>query len=286
MTSLDDLLTAQDPGPEPGPGGHHGTGTEPGTEPGTERETEPERAPARAARRHLWMLMYHSVTVTAADPYNITVTPDRLRTHLDWLRARGLRGVSAAELLAAHDAGDAGGLVALTFDDGYTDFTRNALPLLRRHGFTATVFVLPGRLGGENEWDELGPRRELLDEAGIRAAADAGMEIGSHGLLHRALPDLDDATLRAETADSRARLAELTGREPAGFCYPYGTVDERSVTAVRDAGYAYACAIDPGPLTGRYALPRVHVGQSDGTARLRLKRLLHPLRRRPVEAGA
>ncbi|AKG44102.1 polysaccharide deacetylase [Streptomyces xiamenensis] len=255
-------------------------------EPEQDREGEREQAPVRgrAARRHLWTLMYHSVTVTPADPYNITVTPDRLRTQLGWLRKRGLRGVSAAELLAAHDAGDPSGLVALTFDDGYTDFTRHAVPLLRQHGFTATVFVLPGRLGGENEWDELGPRKELLDEAGILAAAEAGMEIGSHGLLHRALPDLDEDTLRAETAGSRERLAELTGQDITGFCYPYGTIDQRSVDAVREAGYAYACAIDPGPLTGRHALPRVHVGQADGGARLRAKRLLHPLRRRPVEA--
>jgi hypothetical protein len=52
---------------------------------------------------------------------------------------------------------------------------------------------------------------------------------------------------------------------------------------VRDAGYAYACAIDPGPLTGVHALPRLHVGQRDTAWRLALKYRLHRLRRRPVE---
>jgi hypothetical protein len=68
-----------------------------------------------------------------------------------------------------------------------------------------------------------------------------------------------------------------------GFCYPYGTVDRRTVEAVRSAGYRYACAIDPGPLTGPLALPRVHVGQNDDAVRLFLKYRLHRLRRRPVE---
>ncbi|MEO3751656.1 polysaccharide deacetylase family protein [Streptomyces sp. B6B3] len=233
--------------------------------------------------------MYHSVWPDARaqpDPYRVTVSVDRLRRQLRWLRRRGLRGVSAGELLRAARAGRAAGLVGLTFDDGYRDFLDHALPLLREHGCTATVFVLPGRLGGDNAWDAEGPRKPLLTADGIRAVAAAGMEIGSHGLTHVSLPELvargDHAALRREVADSRALLRELTGREVTGFCYPYGAVDPASVAAVRDAGYDYACAVDPGPLADVHALPRVHVGEADTGPRLRAKRLLHPLRRRKV----
>ncbi len=51
-----------------------------------------------------------------------------------------------AELMRAHAEGRRG-LVGLTFDDGYADFLHEALPVLRSHGCTATVFVLPGRPG-------------------------------------------------------------------------------------------------------------------------------------------
>jgi len=246
----------------------------------------PGAAPARtASRRPPWVLMYHSVSDLAGpvnDPYRITVTPVRLEGQLRWLRDRGLTGVSVGELLRARAAGRGGGLVGLTFDDGYADFAETAVPLLRRYECTATAFVLPGRLGGSNAWDELGPRKPLLDADGIRAAAQAGMEIGSHGLLHTDLTAADDAALERETAASRALLADLTGTTPAGFCYPYGTVDARAVGAVRAAGYAYACAIDPGELTGVHALPRVHIGDEDTPVRMFLKRALHPLRRRPL----
>jgi peptidoglycan/xylan/chitin deacetylase (PgdA/CDA1 family) len=229
--------------------------------------------------------MYHSVLPAAEatpDPYNVTVSTDRLDRQLRWLLRRGLRGVSVGELLRAAATGRARGLVGLTFDDGYADLLHHALPVLRRHGCTATAFVLPGRLGGVNSWDTPGPRKPLLTADGIRAVAEAGIEIGSHGLAHRRLPDIPDTdadALRAETADSRALLREITGREVAGFCYPYGSVDARAIAAVRDAGYDYACAIDPGPLTCRHALPRVHVGAADTAPRLAAKRLLHPLRR-------
>ncbi len=229
-----------------------------------------------------WVAMYHSVGDATDDPYRVTVTPDRLDAQLGWLRRRGLRGVSMTELLAARSRGEGRDLVGLTFDDGYADFVEHALPCLRRRGCGATLFVLPGRLGGVNAWDPLGPRKPLLTADGIRHAAAEGVEIGSHGLTHVDLTRADDAALSAETAESRALLTELTGAPVTGFCYPYGTVDARAADAVRTAGYRYACAIDPGALTGPYALPRVHVGQNDTSVRLLLKTRLHRLRRRPV----
>ncbi|MGW7263009.1 polysaccharide deacetylase family protein [Streptomyces sp. NPDC054842] len=231
-----------------------------------------------------WVAMYHSVGDCSDDPYRITVTPGRLDRQLGLLRRRGLRGVSMADLIAARARGEGRGLVGLTFDDGYADFVEHALPVLRRHDCGATLFVLPGRLDGDNAWDPLGPRKPLLGKQGIRvAAATEGIEIGSHGLTHVDLTAADDAVLRAEVAESRALLAELIGTGVDGFCYPYGTVDQRVVDAVRAAGYRYACAIDPGPLTGPFALPRVHVGQNDTAVRLLLKHRLHRLRRRPAE---
>ncbi|WP_328466337.1 polysaccharide deacetylase family protein [Streptomyces sp. NBC_00448] len=239
-------------------------------------------APAgvHAGRRAPWTLMYHSVgDRRAGDPYLVTVTPERLAGQLRWLRRRGLTGVGMRQLLAARARGRAGRLVGLTFDDGYADFLTEAVPLLRAHGHTATVFVLPGRLGGTNAWDPDGPRKPLLTADGIRAAHTAGMEIGSHGLLHRDLTALDDADLDLELTESRSLLTDITGTVPAGFCHPYGAVDPRTALATRRAGYDYACAVDPGPVACGHALPRTYVGQADNSPRLHAKRLLHRMRR-------
>ncbi|MEV7342970.1 polysaccharide deacetylase family protein [Streptomyces sp. NPDC093544] len=248
----------------------------------------PVSADAPATRRldttAPWVAMYHSVGDPSDDPYRITVSPDRLDQQLTWLRRRGLRGVSMSDLLAARARGKGRDLVGLTFDDGYADFVENALPLLQRHDCGATLFVLPGRLSGDNGWDPLGPRKPLLSKQGIRlAAASVGIEIGSHGLTHVDLTQADDALVYTEVTESRAVLSELIGAHVEGFCYPYGTIDQRVVDAVRNAGYTYACAIDPGPLTGPHALPRVHIGENDTAVRLLLKLKLHRLRRRPAE---
>jgi len=245
------------------------------------RHLEPEDAvgPANGIRnrgdRMPFITMYHSIEPYQDDPYLVTVSPQRFEQQLDWLQARGLHGVSMGELLAAQRCGAAGDLVGLTFDDGYADFFRYALPVLRRRGFTATVFAIAGKLGAENSWDAEGPRKALMTAAQLREIAESGIEIASHGLTHVSLPSVPDDTLADETLRSRQMLQELTGQEVSGFCYPYGDIDDRSFEHVRGAGYGYACAIWASPFTGRHALPRTYIGDADYPLRLRAKWIRH-----------
>ncbi|CAM5258709.1 polysaccharide deacetylase [Streptomyces badius] len=217
------------------------------------------------------------MTDPSDDPYGITVSPSASTSSCPGCAAGRLTGVGVSELLRAGASGRRG-LVGLTFDDGYADFLDEALPVLRKHGCRATVFVLPGRPGGVNEWDPLGPRKPLLTHDDVRRVAAAGMEVGSHGLYHQDLTGLSDGELRRETADSRELIGDLTGSLPEGFCYPYGILDRRVTRAARRAGYGYACALTPGPLLGRFALPRTHISQADRGVRLWAKDLRHGLR--------
>ena len=219
------------------------------------------------------ILMYHSVAELehpAGDPFHITVTPDRFESQLAWLARRGLRGVSVRELLAADDQQ---GLIGLTFDDGYADFPRNALPALLQRGFTATVYMVAGCLGGSNDWETAGPAKPLMDRSALLKCAEAGMEIGSHGLRHAHLTRLDAEAAEREVTESRRLLRDLIGSPIAGYCYAYGDHGAREVDLVRAAGYEYACAVEPSHLRGRYALPRTYVGQADGGLRLTAKRV-------------
>lgn len=44
--------------------------------------------------------------------------------------------------------------LAITFDDGYADNHNQAMPVLRRHGLTATFFVATGFIGGGCMWND------------------------------------------------------------------------------------------------------------------------------------
>ncbi|WP_242608660.1 polysaccharide deacetylase family protein [Actinomadura formosensis] len=224
------------------------------------------------------VLMYHSVDHYEEDPHLVTVSPARFERQLGWLRAHGLRGVGMGELLDAHAAGRARGLVGLTFDDGYADFATRAVPALLRYGFGATVYVVSGRIGTYNTWDE-GPRKPLMTADQLRTVAGAGMEIASHGRHHVSLPETDATELREELEESRAVLESIVDAPVTGFAYPYGHATAREIEAVRAAGYEHACDIRPAE-PSRHALPRTYVGDRDGSPRLHAKLLRHVLRHR------
>ncbi|HEV2635585.1 MAG TPA: polysaccharide deacetylase family protein [Actinocrinis sp.] len=233
-----------------------------------------------------FVLMYHAVshaTDRVADPFLICVSPATLDRQFAFLTRRGLRGVSMRELLAAPDPSR---LVGLTFDDGYADFHTEALPVLRRHGFTASVYVVVDRIGAVNDWEESGPVRKVMDLEQVRACAAAGMEVGSHGSVHAHLAGADPQLLAAEVLHSKEKLAGLIGQPVDGYCYAYGELDSAAVAAVREAGYDYGCAIWRSAETSRYALPRSYIGERDGALRLQAKRYRFKYRGGPVSLVA
>ncbi|MFM7272215.1 MAG: lipid II flippase MurJ [Actinomycetes bacterium] len=238
---------------------------------------EGTRAGGRFHRPVPTILMYHSIGEPDADPHAICVSPERFAAQMAQLARWGYRGVAMRELLEAHGAGRDERLVGLTFDDGYEDFLTAAVPTLTRHGFTATVFVVAGALGGWNDWDPE-PRLPLLDAEGIRAVAAAGMEVAAHSVSHPHLRAIAPEAATREVAEARTLLEAVPGVEVTGFAFPYGDGDDSTAELVRRSGYDYCCCTKVGSGDGRdpWMLPRRYVGQRDGWLRLRAKLIVRP----------
>jgi len=184
------------------------------------------------------------------------------------------------ELYMALNAGEATGLVGVTFDDGYEDFLDAAVPTLVKLGFSATVFVVAGMLGSENTWEHGGvprPQLKLLEADGVREVSERGMEIGAHSVTHPRLPGLDSETLLREVEDSRQMLSEIVNAPVEGFSYPYGAVDRPAVRAAREAGYVYAVATKTQVEGGLHDWPRTYVGEKDYPLRLGVKLKISPI---------
>lgn len=220
------------------------------------------------------ILMYHGICRLADDPNRTCTSLKRFKGHMGYLKRRSLRGVSVGELCRAAAQENAGNLIGLTFDDGFENFLQAALPVLENLGFTATVFMVSGMLGQENDWEhyyEPRPHLRLLTAEGIREVAGRGMEIGSHSMTHPRLAGLDPGSLDREVGESRRILNELLDQPVEGFCYPYGNLDGATVQAVRRAGYAYACAVHEEDRWDEYTLPRIPVSQRDSLPRFAAK---------------
>lgn len=164
----------------------------------------------------------------------------------------------------------------ITIDDGYRDNREIAQPILRRHRFPATLFLISRRLGGENDWDREGALsgRPLLSLGEVRQMRAEGVEVGAHTRTHCALPDVVDEAVREEVAGSREDLEAGLQAPVDTFAYPYGRLDDRAVEAVAEAGFAGACTteerlarLDDDPLL----IPRIEVRSTESLPRLLLK---------------
>jgi peptidoglycan/xylan/chitin deacetylase (PgdA/CDA1 family) len=160
----------------------------------------------------------------------------------------------------------------VTIDDGYTDNGDIAAAILERRGFGATIFVVSGRLGADNDWSDAPPLRgrPLLSTEQLALLSTRGIEFGAHTRTHRSLPDAADGTIAEEVAPSRVELEHALGAPVHTFAYPYGRVDDRVMAAVERAGFASACTTEPRPARlhdHALLIPRIEIKQQDSLLR-------------------
>ena len=144
--------------------------------------------------------------------------------------------VSSEQFAALLDSAAGRDDVRITFDDGNASDLEIALPALRERGLSATFFVVAGRLDV--------PR--FLDAEGVRELAAAGMEIGCHGMRHRAWRGLDDSALHEELVQSKALLERVVARPVTRAACPFGSYDRRVLRGLRRAGYEHVYTSDCG----------------------------------------
>jgi peptidoglycan/xylan/chitin deacetylase (PgdA/CDA1 family) len=220
------------------------------------------------------ILMYHQVAPSAPSAYcRYTVTPPVFARHMRILVALGYRTVSLASLLAARMSGVPlpKRRIVITFDDGFADAVQYATPLLARHGFTATFFVVAGLVGKTSEWtrERRGIEMPLAGTQALRDVAAAGFTVGSHTITHRPLAELDESECRSELRESKRRLEEALQREVRDLAYPYGSTNARVRQAAADCGYQTACSTTEGLSSAAddpLMLRRVHIIGDDSLA--------------------
>ncbi len=207
-------------------------------------------------------LMYHSVSAVGGPLRDLAVPPKRLAEQLTALTDAGYRLVGLSEALDLLDAGSTDKLLAVTFDDGYRDFLTEGVPALADADATATLYASVGHLGQQADWlgrwaPDFGP---LMTWSELSEVADAGIEIGSHSLVHHPLDVLPRAQLRAEITRSHDELEQRLGREVRSFAYPHGYNGRRVRDAVRAAGHDNATEVGRRlhrPGERRFAVPRL-----------------------------
>lgn len=228
----------------------------------------------------LLVLCYHAIEDQAGDPVLAPygIPPDAFRAQLQWLANRRSTFITADALEDFLKNGSTlpRRAVLLTFDDCYAGLLQVARDTLQPLGIGAIAFAVTGMKSGTNEWDQDygASRLQLLDDDGLRELQSFGVEIGSHSRTHREMPLVAEDELKAETDGSAADLLSKKLPRPRFFAYPYGSLDHRSIEAVRSAGYLAAFggrSEHVTPKSDPFDLPRVSVFAYDKGWRFCLK---------------
>ena len=187
------------------------------------------------------VLLYHRI-----DERPGSVTPANFAAQIDMLLSR----YSPASLEAIAGGQTASDAFAVTFDDGYAETMRRALPMLTKAGVPATVFVSTGHVAGQRGfwWDEVSrllrhgqdqPLRLTVD-GDVRSWARAGSaERHVVAWLQPKAPEVIDQGV--------AQLRAWAGAEPAV------PADERPLTVAELRDLSTSSLIDVGAHTRTHA---------------------------------
>ena len=191
------------------------------------------------------VLMYHEINDPAEAWSHLAVPPPVFREQLAFLRNAGYSTISAGALalLLAEGGVVPPKTVVITFDDGFEDFHRYAVPALVEYGFTATVFVTTGWI--QDAGSDSAPSRpgRMLSWSQVAEAVAVGVEAGAHSCQHPQLDQIPVTRLRDELYVSKARLEDRLGISVPGLAYPFGYSNTTVRQVARAAGYEYGYAV-------------------------------------------
>ncbi|KHE93345.1 MAG: putative polysaccharide deacetylase [Candidatus Scalindua brodae] len=211
-------------------------------------------------KKGLTILTYHSIS-NEIEP-DETVTPEEFEKQLQYIK-ENYKVISLEEAVEyiQTDIEKISGSIVITFDDGYSDNYRYAYPLLNKHNFPATIFLVSDFIN-----DKEG---KYLSQSQINEMKSNNISFGSHTVSHRILTGLRNEEIIREIRGSKDILESRLGQRINSFAYPVGTMvdfNDGIIKTVRASKYVYACSnvygIN-GNNTDIFALKRIGVETTD-----------------------
>jgi peptidoglycan/xylan/chitin deacetylase (PgdA/CDA1 family) len=188
------------------------------------------------------ILTYHQITAEVP-PANLrfAVSLNQFKRQMRYLHENGYASLSLTEMLCRSDSvrSQWRKTFVLTFDDGYENFYTLAYPILRSHGFTATVFLITDKIFKQNDPKREADNRYLTWEQ-IELLHKDDFSFGSHTCSHAMLTKLPRDAIQRELVNSKACLEARLGQEIPWLSYPYAASNSEIQNMSQEIGYRAA----------------------------------------------
>ncbi len=193
------------------------------------------------------ILMYHSISYQATPQFKpFTLSPAVFADHMAYLYQHAYTPITVTQFVHVRSRGGSQlpeRPAVLTFDDGYADFLTEVLPVLKRYGFAATLYIPTAFMNGTALWLKRRGEatRPMLTWEQLTEISASGIECGGHSHTHPQLDILPLAAAREEIVRCKRLLEDHLGQDVQSFCYPFSYQNTRIRRLVREAGYTSAC---------------------------------------------
>ena len=211
------------------------------------------------------ILFYHKIDYPdpRARVKGLYVTPENFYRQMRYLKWRRFNTITAAEYIDYLEKGDPlpPRPILLTFDDGYRDNYLNAFPILKKFGFTATIFLVVGDVGEKVRWEDSEEQleAEILTWEEIKEMKEYGIDFQSHTLTHARLTKLSPEKIEEELYRSRKILEDKLSSSVTSLAYPYGSFNEEIKKIAQKSGYKGAFTTLRGEGFDLYGIKRIGV---------------------------
>jgi peptidoglycan/xylan/chitin deacetylase (PgdA/CDA1 family) len=220
-------------------------------------------------RRKAVVLVYHRITEIDNDPLSLAVTPSNFQSHLEMLKNH-FEVISITELTTRLINGTLKGReCSITFDDGYTDNLKEALPIATLHNVPITIFVSTGIFDNPTPfyWDQIYKNKAgtYLTKDQLKGAVSNLLTIGSHTVHHPRLIDERTERQYSEILNAKKELEHILNRNIEYFAYPFGghfDYNHKTIKQVIRTGHKAAFTTSERAIT-RYTnifrIPRINI---------------------------
>jgi len=166
--------------------------------------------------------MYHSI---GDNKLFFTTTPKNFEFQMSYIKQKGYKVISLGQMVCKiKNKEPVGGFVSITFDDGYKDFMLNALPVLEKYKFPATVFVITGKLGESVNLKGSVAGLQMMSAEDIKkiSLSNQLIDFMPHTRNHPDISKIDFKDAIEEIETSRRDIENITGKKANIFAYPKG----------------------------------------------------------------
>jgi len=228
------------------------------------------------------ILAYHGVDDQIEDKYRwvvygtrrydlreLRVDPGMFEQQMSFLHSKGYQTTGLDEILRIYRQQEKSfqERFVLTFDDGYRDVFTLARPILKRLGYTATIFLVTDKINESHQ------NKQFLSWEEIIQLQKEGFSFGAHSCSHSSLTSLSLKDAEYEIRESKRIIGEKLNSPVRFFAYPYGDFNPEIQNLVEKAGFSGAVITPygPGVKNGPFSLKRVGINRNNSMGAFRLK---------------